>query len=168
MRDVIVITNADKGGAVVILDVKDDVKQCERQLNNTKNYKRLQKDPTARNNELVHRAIKRFENEKLIQKNVAERLKINSPGTPRFYTQPNIHKEGNSGRPVSSSLNCHISKISQYVDYHLQPIVKQIPSYVKDTSDFISKPKALETVPDNLYLVSLDVKSLNTNIPNSE
>ena len=58
--------------------------------------------------------------------------------------------------------------MSEYADYILQPIVKQIPSYVKDTSDVISKLKAVETVPDNSYLVSLDVKSLYTNIPNSE
>ena len=32
----------------------------------------------------------------------------------------------------------------------------------------MSKLKAVETVPDNSYLVSLDVKSLYTNIPNSE
>ena len=33
----ITITKADKGGAVVIVDVKDYIKQAERQLNNTKN-----------------------------------------------------------------------------------------------------------------------------------
>ena len=37
-----------------------------------------------------------------------------------------------------------------------------------DTSDFINKLKAVETVPDNSYLVSLYVKSLYSNIPNSE
>ena len=49
------ITNTNKGGAVVKLDVKDYVEECERQLNNTKNYKRLQKDPIATNNELRQR-----------------------------------------------------------------------------------------------------------------
>ena len=68
MRDDIVITNADKGSAVVILDVKDYLEECERQLDNTGNYKRLQKDPTATNNELLQSVIKRFENEKLIHK----------------------------------------------------------------------------------------------------
>ena len=53
-----------------------------------------------------------------------------------------------------------ITKIPEYVDYHLQPIVKQIPCYVKDTSGFISKLKAVETVPDSSYLVSLDIKAL--------
>ena len=53
MRDEIVITNADKRGAVVILDVKDYVEKCERQLSNTGNYNYLQNSSTATNNELV-------------------------------------------------------------------------------------------------------------------
>ena len=57
MRDDIVINNADKGGVVVILDVKDSVKECESQLNNSENHKYLQKDPAATNNELVHNVV---------------------------------------------------------------------------------------------------------------
>ena len=44
----------------------------------------------------------------------------------------------------------------------------KVPSYVKDTSDLISKVKAVESVTNNSYLVSLDVKSLYTNFPNFE
>ena len=83
-----VITNADKGGAVVILDVKNYEKQCERQLNNTENYKHLQK---ATNNELV----RKVEHEKLAQKNIASGLKVISLQTPQFHTQPKIQKEEN-------------------------------------------------------------------------
>ena len=57
---------------------------------------------------------------------------------------------------------------SKYVDYHLQLIVKQIPSYVKDTNDFINKINAAKSVPKNSYLVTMDVRSLYTNIPNAE
>ena len=67
-----------------------------------------------------------------------------------------------------SSINCHTVNISKYVDYHLQPIVTQIPSYVKDTNDFINKINAVKSVPKNSYLVTMDVRSLYTNIPNAE
>ena len=67
-----------------------------------------------------------------------------------------------------SSINCHPSKISEYVNYHLQPIVKELPSYVQETTDFLRKINQIGFVPDNSYLVSLDVKSLYTNIPNAE
>ena len=62
----------------------------------------------------------------------------------------------------------HFTKISQYVDYHIQPIVREILSYVQDTTDFLRKINQTDFVPHNPYLVSLDLKSLCTNITNAE
>ena len=67
-----------------------------------------------------------------------------------------------------NSINFHTANISKYVDYLLQPIVKQIPSYVKDTNDFINKINAVKSFPKNSYLVAMDVRALYTNIPNAE
>ena len=58
-----------------------------------------------------------------------------------------------------SSINYHTTKISEYVDYFFQPIVKEIPSYVQD---FLRKVYQIDFVLDNSYLVSLDGKSLYT------
>ena len=156
----------DKGGAVVIVDVKDYIKEAERQLNNTKNYRKLQEDPTATNMKFVNDTIERFK--KLMNEKVAEGLKKNDPKTPKFYLRPKIHKEGNPGRPVVSSVNCHTANISKYVDYHLQPIVKEIPLYVKGTQDFLKKLEKVKGIPQESLLVTLDVKSLYPNIPNNE
>ena len=40
-RNDIVIINADKGGAVVILNVEDYVKEAERQLKNKEKYRKI-------------------------------------------------------------------------------------------------------------------------------
>ena len=40
-RNDIVIIDADKGGAVVILDVEDYVKEAERQLKNKEQYRKI-------------------------------------------------------------------------------------------------------------------------------
>ena len=74
-REDIIITKADKGGAVVIVDVKDYIKEAEGQLNNTENYKKLQEDPTATNMKSINDAIERFKNQKLVNQKVAEGLK---------------------------------------------------------------------------------------------
>ena len=50
---------------------------------------------------------------------------------------PKIHKEGNPDCPVVSLVNSHTVNISKYVDCNFQPIVKEIPSYVKGTQDFL-------------------------------
>ena len=167
-REDIIITKADKGGAVVIVDVKDYIKEAERQLNNTENYRKFQEDPTATNMKLVNDTIERFKKQKLINEKVAEGLKRNDPKTPKFYLRSKIHKEGNPGRPVVSSVNCQTASISKYVNYHLQPIVKEIPSYVKDTQDFLKKLEKVKDIHQESLLVTLGVKSLYTNIPNKE
>ena len=93
--------------------------------------------------------------------------KTDDPMTLKFYTLPKIHKENNPGRPVISSINCHTAKISKFVDYHLQEHVTKTASFVQDTTDFLNKIKNIE-VPPNAILVTMDVKSLYTNIPNGE
>ena len=56
----------------------------------------------------------------------------------------------------------------KYVDHHIQPPAKNLRSCVKDTTDFIKKIRNVGTVPSGAYLVSMDVCSLYTNIPNDE
>ena len=127
------------------MDVNDYIREAKCQLNKPGNYK--VKDPTTTNNDLINQAIDRFTKEQLINYNFADGLKNPSPRTLQFYISPKIHKEGNPGCPVVSSISCHTANISGYVEYHLQPIVKQIPSYVKDTNNFISKINAVKSVP---------------------
>ena len=59
----IIITKADKGEAVVIIDVKDYIKEAEHQLKNKDVYKKLQYDPTQTHTRLVNDTITRFKND---------------------------------------------------------------------------------------------------------
>ena len=45
-RNNLIITKAEKGGAVVILDIKDYIDEANRQVNDTNNYEQLGFDPT--------------------------------------------------------------------------------------------------------------------------
>ena len=91
-----------------------------------------------------------------------------NPRTPYFHTKPKIHKEGIPGRSVITSVNCHSSEILEYLDQHLQPIVREIRSYIKDTSNFDRKLKSITDVPENSHLVTPDAKSFYTSILNPE
>ena len=48
-----IITKADKGGAVVILDIKGSIDEANRQLNDTNNYEQLDFDPTDLHTEKI-------------------------------------------------------------------------------------------------------------------
>ena len=126
------------------MDVTVYIEKAEIHLNNKEHHCQLSKDQTAANNKTVNNVTERFQKDTLITKNIAEGLKTTSSRTPKFYIQPKIHKQGNPGRPVISSVNCHTSNISKYVDYQLQPIIQQIPSHIRDTSDILRKINKIE------------------------
>ena len=79
-----VIADANKGRAVVILDVEDYLKEVERQLNNKENYRQVNYDPITTNNETIHKVISRLQKENLLSRNISERLKTENPKTPHF------------------------------------------------------------------------------------
>ena len=63
----------------------------------------------------------------------------------RFYLLPKIHKAGNPGRPVVSANGHPTEKISEFVDLHPQPHVQNLPSYLKDTTDFLREQGPIST-----------------------
>ena len=167
-REDIIITKADKGGAVVIWDTKDYIAEAERQLNDITTYEKLESDPTDRHIEIIKITLQNFKTQGIIEPRIADRLIPEKVRTPRFYMLPKIHKPNNPGRPVISSVSSHTSEISRFVDHHIQENVKKLNSYVKDTTDFINKIESQPPVPTQSFLVSMDVKSLYTNIPHQE
>ena len=54
------------------------------------------------------------------------------------------------------------------MDHHLNPLAKEIPSYIKDTNDFNLKLQQLDDLSFERLLVTLDVISLYTNILHQE
>ena len=63
---------------------------------------------------------------------------------PQFWIFPKVRKEGHPGRLVVSSINCHSTKISKYIDHQLQPHVKELKSYVEDSKNFIWKINSMK------------------------
>ena len=61
---------------------------------------------------------------------------------PEFLVLPKIHKTNNPGRSVISSINCHTSRISEFVDYYLQPEVKKLKLMLKTLQILLRKLKS--------------------------
>ena len=161
-RDDIIITKAEKGGAVIILDIKDYIDEANRQINDTKNYKQL--DPTELHTEKVKSEINNLKNENLSTLKTSNSLLDEKTKAPEFHLLLRIDKVNNPGRPVITSIDCHTSRISEFVDYYLQLEPLLLKPYVKGTTDFYShRPRKWYC-----YLVLLDVPSSYTNIPHKE
>ena len=144
------------------------MKEADRQLKNQDFYAELTHDPTKEHSEIINQTIKSFIKEKLITEQLGKNLIQLNPQTPNLYFRPKIHKADVPGRPIVSSIDSHSSKISAFVDIHLEEIVNGIKSHIKDTTDFINKVEEIENIPEDTILVTMDVKSLFTQIPHNE
>ena len=85
--------------------------------------------------------------------------------TARFYILPKIHKCGVSGRHVCSCSSSLTENISSIVDWFVKPLLPAVPSYIKDTNEFLRKLRGLGQLPPNALLVTLDVVALYPSIP---
>ena len=105
-----------------------------------------------------------------ITQKVKTDLSVNKPRTAQLYLLPKIQKNVRPvpGRPIVSANDSETERISAFVDHFLAPIVRQSRSYLRDTSDFLNKLTAVQDTKAGDILVTLDVSSLYTNIPNLE
>ena len=80
----------------------------------------------------------------------------------KMYLLPKIRKRLDNvpGRPVISNCGTPTEKASEFLDHHLQLIMKSRVSYIKDTNDFLFKLKNLGKIPKNAFLVTADVVGL--------
>ena len=162
-----IIKPADKGGKIVLWPRAAYLEEANRQLNDTDYYLLQHEDPTANLAMEIETFLTHLEAKGLIDGNCHEFL---SPGAqvsiPNFYMLPKIHKANCPGRPIISGCQSPTRALSQYLDFYLKPIVKEIPSYIKDTDHFLREIFTLRNqVQVGDFLVTMDVKSLYTNIP---
>ena len=84
-----------------------------------------------------------------------------------MYLLPKIHKRlyDVPGRPVISNCGTPTEKASEFLDNHLQEVMQNGWSYMKNSDDFIMKIKHLKNIPDNAILMTADVVGLYPSIP---
>ena len=167
----IIIKPADKGSAVVVMNRDDYIAEGYKQLSDTNFYMKVDTDLTEHHRQLVQSYINKMYDDGEIDCTVSVYLTDRECKTSKLYLLPKIHKGKipPPGRPIVSANGCPTEKISQLVDNFLTPPTTMfIKSYIKDTTDFIKKLATIGILPPNCHLVTLDVTSLYTNIPNKE
>lgn len=169
----IVIKSADKGSATVIMNKSCYLQEAYRQLYNVNYYKKLQTPMYSTNAIKLNAILADMHNLGHITDKQLVYLRADPDSRPRkFYLLPKIHKDADKwpqpgkmpeGRPIVSDTGSESYAVSKFVDYHLKPISKLHPSYIRDTYDFISKVRG-KTLPPHAFLATGDVTSLYTNM----
>ena len=90
----------------------------------------------------------------------------NPPCIPTCYTLTKIHKQTQVESLIISGCDCPTEKLSSFVDPILQPIATSQKSYLQDNRFYQLYRR--EKIPEETILVSMDVTSLYTNIPQEE
>ncbi|XP_060556022.1 uncharacterized protein LOC132716717 [Ruditapes philippinarum] len=164
----IIIKQADKGGAIVILNKSDYIVEGLRQLNDKITYRTTPYDLTNKSTREINNFLTYLKKHSLMSQQHISYLTAKNCRTPIFYLLPKIHKPNNPGRPIVSACGSPTEKLSEFVDHFLQPLARKVPSYIKDTRHFLEKIHKLNNVPKDAFLVTIDVTALYTNIPHKE
>ena len=167
----VIIKPADKGSSIVVWDRLNYLAEAEKQLSDSKTYKEVQ---WLEKNQikLVKKSNSMFEELKkktvITEKKKKNYFKFNFKKASKLYLLPKIHTRlsNEPGRSVIS--NCGAPKVSEYLDHHLQPVMKEQKSYIKDTADLLNTLKDLGEIPKGAILVTADVVGLYPTIPHTE
>ena len=77
------------------------------------------------------------------------------------------HKAGNPLRLITSCCGTAIDNVSAFTKFYLQPLARELPSFIKDTTDLLNRIEDLNQngpFPDGTLLVSWDIVSMFPNI----
>ena len=76
-------------------------------------------------------------------------LKVSKPRLGKFYLLPKIHK------CLENVPGTATEKISEVLDFHVQPLVGQVDSIIKDSTDFLKKLKSLGHISSTAILCAI-------------
>ena len=167
----IIIKKSDKGNCTVVVNRDQYIKEGMRQLQSCAHYTEIEDDISDNICKLVHDTLYRMYSAGEISQ---KQLKYLSPihsgtiKTAELYLLNKVHSDPpTKARPIISANNCPVERISNFVDFFLQPFVIEQNTYIKDTSDFIRKVERIQ-VPENALIITLDYESMYTNIVHEE
>ena len=150
------------------MNTLDYINEGFRQLSDSNFYIETDTDLTSTHTQDINQFVQELLDNEEIDDKCHSFLTIKKERTSLFYMLPKIHKRLTNppGRPIVSGNGCPTERISQLVDFFLQPTVQELPSYLRDTTHFLSRLRHLGTLPKDCLLITMDVASLYTNIPN--
>ena len=175
----IIIKPADKGGVICLIDLDSYKREVLRQLSDQVYYKVISYSELVSDYDKLHRIILDMRHSNLISKDTFDYITpSDDPNLRCFYGLPKIHKSLDKWisnvspympkiRPIISGTNSDTWCLSQFLNTFLISHSQSHPSYLKDTGDFLQTISDL-VVPQDSFLVSLDIESLYTNLSHDE
>ena len=165
----VVIRIQDKGSRFVLIEKGEYEDKMFGQLQNQLHYKPLQEDPTITHLTRVESWCDKWVRKGEISNQVANWI-VNKEAKPGVaFGNIKTHKVGNPLRLITSCCGTAIENLSAFTEFYLQPLARELPSFIKDTTDLLNRIEDLNQsgpFPEGTLLVSWDVVSMFPNIDN--
>lgn len=161
--DSIIITTADKGGGVILLDKSDYDEKMRVLLGDKDTYVKKRrgfiKSQSVSFNKKARAILRKSERGKTLQ-----HLLEQDPRRPRMRGLPKVHKEGIPMRPITSGIGSAPHRLAKMLARPLTKYLGSISeSHLKNSGDLLERLKELDF--SDMKMASFDVKALFTNVP---
>ena len=167
----IVITRADTGNGVVILDKSFYEENILRLMSNVNKFRKLNEDPTLTREGQLQRVLRKNKDKGLFDDNTYKKIYPSGSKPATIYGIPKTHKllsndfQDLSFRPIVSSIATYNYNLAKCLSELLDPVIRN-EYCAKDSITFCEEIQGLSA--NDYFLVSYDVCSLFTSIPLSE
>jgi hypothetical protein len=160
----IVITKADKGHSVVILDRDEYLRKMESLISDRTKFEPIDHDPTIAEEDRLTRKLRCLKERRFITEQEYDLCfpSGSQPGT--LYGLPKVHKVGVPLRPILSATGTFNYGIARLLVNRLSHLKKH-PTKIQHTFSFVDGLHSLQLDMSEHRLISFDVVNLFTNVP---
>ena len=139
-------------------------------LNDVVVCEKLQGNSLSKVLDRVKEALQPLLDKGFISSKNVEYLVVPRQRLDRFNLLPKIHirPENVPSRPVISNCGTATERVSEFLDFHIQPLVEGVASVIKDGTHFLQRLKDLDHIPSTAILCIMDIVGLYLHIPHSE
>jgi hypothetical protein len=177
----IIIKEADKGGAIVIMDRDYYEEKIAETLADIDTYKEISNNVDKITVNKINKLVQKYE--LMLTKKEKDYLQDFESKTSNFYGLPKVHKSQEiiqaiksqqksylriirptdlKFRPIVAGPSCPTHRLSNLLDILLKPFVHHVKSYVRDDIDFLTQIP--QNIGDTDSFVTFDITSLYSNI----
>ncbi|XP_064098125.1 uncharacterized protein LOC135209357 [Macrobrachium nipponense] len=163
----IIIVKPDKGGGTVILNKHEYINKMENILDDTSKFEKLGSPDlynVIKSEDKINRFLRALKQNGIIDERMYQSLFVTGSSYGIMYGLPKVHKTDVPIRPILSSNNTANYNLAKFLVPILEPLAKG-PYTLTCSADF--KDEIIKQDSD-LFMVSLDVESLFTNVPVGE
>ena len=151
------------------MDTDKYIESLRSEIEHNKSYEETEEDMTKESHKKVKSLVQRLHRQGTISADMKKYLVPRYAESGKLKGNPKIHKTNAPMRTIVSGMNTATEKLAELAEHELDEYVRLSDSFVRDTTDFISKLKEVPyPLPDNAILFCFDVVKLYPSIPRTE